>query len=84
MDDWNGRFKRSIHLHGHCHKRPILDLEEFGGPADPTQPSCSAEMTRCYNGGIPRRYDVGVDMYGGPVQITGDLRYLDDPKGWDG
>lgn len=29
-----------------------------------------------------RRYDIGVDMYGGPVQITGDLRYLNDPKGW--
>lgn len=28
------------------------------------------------------RYDIGVDMYGGPVQITGDLRYLNDPKGW--
>lgn len=31
---------------------------------------------------LPRRYDVGVDMYGGPVQLTGDCRYLDDPKGW--
>lgn len=30
-----------------------------------------------------RRYDIGVDMYGGPVQITGDLRYLNDPKGWE-
>lgn len=29
-----------------------------------------------------RFYDIGVDMYGGPVQITGDLRYLNDPKGW--
>jgi calcineurin-like phosphoesterase family protein len=28
------------------------------------------------------RFDVGVDMYGGPVQITGDLRYLNNPKGW--
>ena len=27
-------------------------------------------------------YDIGVDMYGGPVQITGDLRYLNDPRGW--
>lgn len=27
-------------------------------------------------------YDIGVDMYGGPVQITGDLRFLNDPKGW--
>ena len=31
---------------------------------------------------IPRRYDIGVDMYGGPVQLTGDCRYLNDPKGW--
>jgi calcineurin-like phosphoesterase family protein len=29
-----------------------------------------------------KRYDIGVDMYGGPVQITDDLRYLNDPKGW--
>jgi len=29
-----------------------------------------------------KRYDVGVDMYGGPVEITGDLRFLNDPKGW--
>lgn len=31
---------------------------------------------------IQYQYDIGVDMYGGPVQITGDLRYLNDPKGW--
>jgi calcineurin-like phosphoesterase family protein len=30
-----------------------------------------------------KRYDVGVDMYGGPVQITGDLRHLNDPGGWE-
>lgn len=29
-----------------------------------------------------RRYDIGVDMYGGPVRLTGDLRYLNSPKGW--
>jgi len=29
-----------------------------------------------------RRFDVGVDMYGGPVEVTGDLRFLNDPKGW--
>lgn len=28
------------------------------------------------------RYDIGVDMYGGPVQITDDMRYLNDPHGW--
>jgi calcineurin-like phosphoesterase family protein len=30
-----------------------------------------------------KRYDIGVDMYGGPVQLTGDLRFLKDPKGWN-
>jgi len=30
-----------------------------------------------------KRYDVGVDMYGGPVELTGDLRYLNSPKGWN-
>jgi hypothetical protein len=29
-----------------------------------------------------RRYDIGVDMYGGPVELTGDCRYLNAPKGW--
>ncbi len=32
---------------------------------------------------LENRYDIGVDMYGGPVQLTGDLRYLNDPKGWN-
>lgn len=31
---------------------------------------------------MPGRYDIGVDMFGGPVRVTGDLRFLDDPKGW--
>lgn len=31
---------------------------------------------------VKNRYDVGVDMYGGPVELTGDLRYLNNPKGW--
>ena len=30
-----------------------------------------------------RKYDIGVDMYGGPVEITSDLRYLDNPGGWN-
>lgn len=29
------------------------------------------------------QYDIGVDMYGGPVQVTGDLRFLNDPRGWE-
>lgn len=28
------------------------------------------------------RFDVGVDMFGGPVQLTGDLRFLRGAKGW--
>jgi calcineurin-like phosphoesterase family protein len=31
---------------------------------------------------VDKRYDVGVDMYGGPVQLTGDLRFLKYPRGW--
>jgi calcineurin-like phosphoesterase family protein len=30
-----------------------------------------------------KRYDVGVDMYGGPVEVTGGLLYLNTPKGWE-
>lgn len=30
-----------------------------------------------------RKFDIGVDMYGGPVQLTGDLRFLATPRGWD-
>lgn len=29
------------------------------------------------------KYDIGVDMYGGPVEITSDLRYLTNPRGWN-
>ena len=29
-----------------------------------------------------RHYDVGVDMYGGPVEITPDLKHLNSPTGW--
>lgn len=31
---------------------------------------------------IDRRYDIGVDAFGGPIEITGDLRFLNNPKGW--
>lgn len=30
----------------------------------------------------PNRFDVGVDVYGGPVEVTGDLRYLKNVAGW--
>jgi len=29
-----------------------------------------------------RKYDIGVDMYGGPVELTSCLRFLNNPKGW--
>lgn len=32
---------------------------------------------------VERRFDVGVDVYGGPVELTGDLRYLKEAKGWN-
>jgi len=28
------------------------------------------------------KYDVGYDMFGGPVRLTSDLRFLDHPEGW--
>jgi len=63
MNDWNGKFHGSVHLHGHQHS------------------GFSSAKAREMKG--KKRYDVGVDMYGGPVEITGDLRYLNDPKGWE-
>jgi calcineurin-like phosphoesterase family protein len=40
------------------------------------------DSVRIQDAANKRRYDVGVDMYGGPVELTGDCRYLNDPKGW--
>ncbi len=62
MNDWNGKFHGTVHLHGHRHNCP--------------------SDSRARESAKNKRYDVGVDMYGGPVQLTGDLRYLNDPKGW--
>lgn len=28
------------------------------------------------------RFDVGIDVYGKPIEITADLRYLQEPAGW--
>jgi calcineurin-like phosphoesterase family protein len=66
MADWNGKFKGSIHLHGHVH------TQYANGKAKSHIPK------------VKGRYDVGVDMFGGPVQLTGDLRYLNNPRGWNG
>lgn len=82
MEDWDGRFNGVIHLHGHCHGR-VTDLipEGVEHPAASSQTPNGKWLTSI----IPPqkgRYDVGVDSYGGPVELTGDLRYLDSPKGW--
>ena len=63
LNDWNGKFHGSVHLHGHKHTGPTA--------------------RKISEAALNKRYDIGVDMYGGPVQLTGDLRYLDDPQGWD-
>ena len=65
LEDWNGRSKGSVHLHGHTHNQFIR------GDDNP--------FTKQPHG----RFDIGVDMYGGPVQITGDLRYLYSSNGWE-
>jgi|SRR5689334_9151357 len=68
IQEWEGKDHGAIHLHGHTHT-------EF--PLDPkVQLDLENSLKR------DRVYDIGVDMYGGPVQITGDCRYLNDPKGW--
>lgn len=61
MSDWNGKFKGSIHLHGHTHTQ----YRDYSKHND-----------------VDNRYDIGVDMYGGPVEITADCRFLDNPRGW--
>ena len=40
------------------------------------------KFTKMHDSIQGRKYDIGIDMYGGPVQITGDCRYLSKPKGW--
>lgn len=62
MNDWNGKFHGSVHLHGHQHN--------------------GYSASRAREQKAKKRYDVGFDMFGGPVQISGDCRYLNDPKGW--
>lgn len=81
MADWNGRYHGSIHLHGHTHTR-LLSAADRRIKAGP-------EFTQYPNGrwceGLPKvdnRFDIGVDMYGGPVEITGDLKAILSPQGW--
>ena len=40
------------------------------------------KYTNMHNTIASKKYDIGIDMYGGPVEITSDLRYLNEPKGW--
>ncbi len=80
MKDWDGKFHGSVHLHGHCHGRALSVPPE----------TVDESHTQYANGvwaestvpAIDNRYDIGVDMYGGPVELTGDLRFLNSPKGW--
>jgi calcineurin-like phosphoesterase family protein len=81
ITDWDGKFHGSIHLHGHSHGRVVKEV--------PTEKDvhwatyANGIMGRSTVPFIDNRYDVGVDMYGGPVLLTGDLRYINNPKGWD-
>jgi len=80
MGDWNGRFHGSVRLHGHVHVEVV-----------PTPERVTEEHTVFPNGvwtkshlpHVENRYDVGVDTYGGPVELTGDLRYILAPRGWN-
>lgn len=76
LEEWPGKRlipkgSGAIHLHGHTHT-------EFNALDTPTK-------RREYKDQLyhTESYDIGVDMYGGPVEITGDLCYLNDPKGWN-
>lgn len=40
------------------------------------------KYTNMHNSIASKKYDVGIDMYGGPVEITGDLRFINNPQGW--
>lgn len=82
IESWNRKHYGSVHLHGHSHTQLLLLLDKSS--------KVSAEYTMFPNGkwakGLPmvaNRYDVGVDIYGGPVEITGDCKYLNSPMGWE-
>jgi len=83
MVDWDGRFKGTVHLHGHTHGR-VVDQFHDTEWEDPAQPRLLTNGKWMISH-VPHennRYDVGVDAYGGPVELTGDLRYLNNPRGW--
>lgn len=67
MQDWENKKHGSIHLHGHTHD----------------QYAVVAERARMVGRCVVDSFDIGVDMYGGPVELTGDCRYLNAPQGWD-
>jgi calcineurin-like phosphoesterase family protein len=68
MQDWENRKHGAVHLHGHTHTEYPTDCKNL------------LDLENSFD--RDKVYDVGVDMYGGPVQLTGDCRYLKSPKGW--
>jgi calcineurin-like phosphoesterase family protein len=80
MSDWDGKFHGAIHLHGHSHAMVLHDPPEVIDHTMTQYPN--GVWTESTNPCIKNRYDIGVDMYGGPVELTGDCRYLNSPKGW--
>ena len=82
LQEWNGSYAGgTVHLHGHTHSKLVSTSS--------TDLRIDAKYTMMPNGewyeglpNMPNRYDIGVDMYGGPVQITHDLSFLKNPKGW--
>jgi calcineurin-like phosphoesterase family protein len=84
MEDWDGKFRGSIHLHGHTHSRLLprgAALAESQAKTLRRYPN--QRITESHLAIINNRYDIGVDTYGGPVELTGDLRFILSPGGWD-
>lgn len=78
--DWDGKYRGVIHLHGHTHsfmtsvQRPMKTVSRLD----------NGRYVQ-HNEDVPPmlgRYDVGIDLHGKPVQLTGDCRLLADPQGW--
>lgn len=80
ISDWDGKYRGVIHLHGHSHsrmttvQRPMKTVSRL----DNGRYVMHNEDVKPMNG----RYDVGIDLHGKPVELTGDCRFLADPQGW--